>query len=219
MNNAPRIELESKACCGGLDRLTRDAWQERYENKNTGWDRGEASPMLKQWLDERILEPCRILVTGCGRGHEVIALAQAGFEVVAVDFADAAVESLRLALKEHRLNASVVQSDLFAFCPPQKFDAIYEQTCLCALHPTQWDTYQQLLSSWIAPGGKLYALFIQSTRGDGPPYHCAPEMMQQLFTEPFWTWVSDPEQGLRLVTHPSGMHELAAVLIRNKVGQ
>jgi len=39
------------------------------------------------------------------------------------------------------------------------FDAIYEQTCLCALYPDRWRQYADQLHRWLAPGGRLYALF------------------------------------------------------------
>ena len=63
-------------------------WEARYREGNTGWDRGDASPALSSWLETGALAPCRTLVPGCGRGHEVIALTRQGFEVTALDFAD-----------------------------------------------------------------------------------------------------------------------------------
>jgi len=73
--------------CGPSAALTRCYWQARYDQRQTGWNRGGASPTLLRWLAAGDLRPCRILVPGCGRGHEVVALAKADFDVTGVDFA------------------------------------------------------------------------------------------------------------------------------------
>jgi cyclopropane fatty-acyl-phospholipid synthase-like methyltransferase len=168
--------------------------------------------MLSRWLESGTLQPCRILVPGCGRGHEVIALAEAGFDVTAVDFADDAVASLNKNLDLKQLSAMVVQSDLFAFEPTQPFDAVFEQTTLCAIDPSQWQAYAQLLTCWLRPGGTLMALFMQSDKPDGPPFTCDLQSMKQLFLTTDWTWCGATQR----VEHPMGMHELACVLQRTE---
>ena len=57
-------------------------WQERFEKKQTGWDRDATSPQLLAWLESGALQPCRIAVPGCGSGWEVAELARRGFEAV-----------------------------------------------------------------------------------------------------------------------------------------
>lgn len=212
MNASNQNQSSCRSCCGTQSDLSSDAWQARYESGNTGWDRGMPSPMLGRWLEAGVLKPCRILVPGCGRGHEVVALADAGFEVTAVDFADEAVSALTKALNQRFLNATVIQSDLFAFEPTKPFDAVYEQTTLCAIDPSQWQTYEQLLACWLRPGGKLMAMFMQSDKPDGPPFHCELNSMKQLFQPTNWEWCGDAQR----VEHPMGMHELACVLQRNE---
>jgi len=100
------------------DALTSTYWQARYDEGRTGWDRGGPSPMLGIWLEAEILRPCRILIPGCGRGHEAVALAARGFDVTAVDFAEAAVHNLQTTLREKQLEAVVTQADLLEFTPP-----------------------------------------------------------------------------------------------------
>ena len=70
--------------------------------------------MLSQWIEQGELRPCRVLLPGCGRGHEAIALAELGFDVTAVDFADTAVQTLEAELRQRNLQATVIQSDLRA---------------------------------------------------------------------------------------------------------
>ena len=108
------------------------------------WDRGEASPQLGAWLAAGALKPCRILVPGCGSGYEVAALATAGFEVTALDYSSEAITRTRKQLEPAGLQARLVEADALVWQPERAFDAIYEQTCLCALYPDQrcsWSAY------------------------------------------------------------------------------
>src|ERR1035437_3796315 len=70
---------------------TSEFWQQRFENQETGWDRGSPGPQLLAWLDSAELQPCRIAVPGCGSGWEVAELAARGFDVTAIDYTAAAV--------------------------------------------------------------------------------------------------------------------------------
>lgn len=185
-----------------------DYWQDRYVNQRTGWDRGGPSPSLLERLEQGDLKPCRIVVPGSGHGHEVLALARAGFEVTAIDFAATPVQRLRKKLEEAGLSATVVQGDVVAYQPDLPFDAIYEQTCLCALAPPLWEAYENQLFQWLVPAGKLYANFMQVETEGGPPYHCDIESMQNLFSPQRWRW----DQQRCSVPHPSGITEISVVL-------
>ena len=132
---------------------TSDFWQERFEKKQTGWDRGAPSPQLLAWLESGALQPCRIAVPGCGSGWEVAELARRGFEVVGIDYTPAAVERTRALLSAQGLSAEVMQDDVLTYQPDKPFDAIYEQTCMCALHPDHWVDYARQLHQWLAPPG------------------------------------------------------------------
>ena len=115
---------------------TKEFWEQRFASGHTPWDRGEANPQLVAWLAAGALKPCRILIPGCGSGYEAAALAKAGFDVTALDYAPIAIERTRKLLDAQGLKAAVVEADALAWQPDRPFDAIYEQTCLCALYPT-----------------------------------------------------------------------------------
>ena len=197
---------------------TREFWEQRFAQGDTPWDRGEANAQLGAWLAASALEPCRILVPGCGSGYEVAALAKAGFEVTALDYASAAIARTAKRLKDAGLKANLVEADALAWQPPRAFDAVYEQTCLCALYPDHWRDYADQLHRWLQPGGRLYALFLQWLRPEategailGPPYHCDINAMRALFPQARWVW---PKPPYPRTTHPRGLAELAVVLER-----
>jgi SAM-dependent methyltransferase len=193
-------------------------WQTRFVAGETPWDRGGPSPMLVQWLSERVISPGRICVPGCGSGWEVAELARHGFEVMGLDYAPAAVERTRALLASEHLEARVEQADVLEWSPDQPFDVVYEQTCLCAIHPDSWVEYATRLHSWLRPGGVLLALFMQvpRTKGEdgriiGPPYHCDIYAMRALFPGTRWAW---PKPPYPVSPNPMGATELAVRLVR-----
>lgn len=186
-------------------------WNEKYLAGTIPWDRGEVSPALFHWLERGQLAPCRILVPGCGRGHEAAELARLGYDVTALDVAPAALAHLKAELDLVDARAELIHADALTWQPTQPFDAIYEQTCLCALEPGDWPAYERQLHGWLRPGGKLFALFMQTNRDGGPPFHCALPDMRALFPDVRWRWPSEVEQE---VPHPNGLFDIAAILNR-----
>ncbi|WKB54880.1 methyltransferase domain-containing protein [Eleftheria terrae] len=199
---------------------TRDFWQARFDAQQTPWDRGGPSPQLLAWQarGEAPAAGSRVVVPGCGSGWELATLAAQGCEVIGLDYAEAAVQRSRALLQGRGLAARVEQADVLEWAPAQPLDAVYEQTCLCALHPDAWVAYAQQLHRWLRPDGRLYALFMQALRPnaatgaiEGPPYHCDIHAMRALFPEPQWLWPKPPYEQQ---PHPMGHTELALVLLR-----
>lgn len=186
-------------------------WEDKYQANTIPWDRGTASPALQRWLEADALAHGRILVPGCGRGHEAVELARHGFHVTGLDIAPTALKLLEAELAAAGLAAETVCADALTWQPQTPFDTIYEQTCLCALQPDQWPAYEQQLFRWLKPGGHLYALFMQTGREGGPPFHCELAEMRTLFPGARWAW-ADAEA--ERVDHPNGLHELATLLTR-----
>ncbi len=186
-------------------------WEEHYRSRSIPWDRGTASPALLGWLEDGALQAGRVLIPGCGHGHEALELARRGFQVTALDIAPSALAHLAAQLQAAGVDAERVCADALAWQPTQPFDAIYEQTCLCALAPEHWTAYEQQLFAWLRPGGRLFALFMQTERPAGPPFHCALPDMRTLFSAARWRW---PDGDPGRVAHPNGFFEYAALLTR-----
>ena len=195
-----------------MSKQTQEIWESRYQKKQTGWDRGKPSEGLQYWLNSGLLAPCRILIPGCGNGYEVLALAAKGFQVTAVDIAPTPIQNLRVALNKAGLSAELVQEDFFKWQPEQPFEAIFEQTSLCALPPDLWQQYEKQLYRWLKPKGVLLAQFMQTKQGDGPPYHCKIKDMRALFSQHRWQW-SKQYNALEKTT--VGKAELMYMLVKN----
>jgi SAM-dependent methyltransferase len=196
-----------------------DFWQQRFAEQRTPWDRGAPGPHITRWRDNGELGPgLRIAVPGCGSGHDVLALARTGCLVTALDYAPAAVALTRERLVAAGVGAVVEQADVLAWQPDAPLDAVYEQTCWCALHPDHWGTYAEQLHRWLRPGGALLLLAMQCRREgaaegriEGPPYHMDIHAVRGLLPQARWQWPAPP---YAQVPHPAGWIELALCLLR-----
>ncbi len=184
-------------------------WQARYAAGTTPWERAEPNPAFLSWRASAVLTPGRILVPGAGRSHEPLLLAEAGFTVTVVDAAPDAVAAQQAALAG--FEACVEQADLLGWDAPLPFDAIYDQTCLCALPPAVWPAYVARLALWLRPGGVLAVLFMQTGQGGGPPFHCDLAQMRHLFAADGWAW---PDSLQATIGHPNGLFEQPVALRR-----
>jgi cyclopropane fatty-acyl-phospholipid synthase-like methyltransferase len=199
---------------------TRDFWKERFASGTTPWNRGAPNPQIEQWIADGTLAPGNaVIVPGCGHGWEVAALAQAGMMVVGIDFAANALDHCRQVLTHEGVTARLIDADVLHWQPDAPVDAVFEQTCLCALYPDFWQRYAAQLHAWLKPDGKLLALFMQVPRPesahgfiDGPPYHCDINAMRALFPATLWNW---PKPPYPQVENPAiERTELAVLLVR-----
>jgi SAM-dependent methyltransferase len=197
----------------------RDFWQQRFAQRQTPWDRGACGPQIERWIGDGTITPgLRIAVPGCGSGHDVLALSAAGCDVTAIDYAEGALTLARERLAAANATAEFVQADVLDWQPGRPLDAIYEQTCWCALYPDHWQAYALQLQRWLRPGGRVLMLAMQCLRPsaaegriEGPPYHMDVHMLRALLPSTHWQWPAPPYPR---VPHPAGWVELAIVLTR-----
>lgn len=147
-------------------------WNKAYqENIKPDWDMGTPNPILIDMLPRLKLTKSRILVPGCGGGHDAARFAQDGHLVTAIDFSNEAIERARKNYG-HLKNLKFEQADFFAFshAHPNSFDLIFEHTLFCAINPTK---RPHLIESWrrsLSEDGKLFAIFFIMDKRNGPPF-------------------------------------------------
>src|SRR6185503_14794852 len=86
------------------------------------WDAGGVPEELERYLATHA-NGGRVLVPGCGSGYEVRAFAEHGYEVVAIDFSEAAMEKAAEVLGD--LKSAVVLGDFFTHDFGEPFDLVY----------------------------------------------------------------------------------------------
>ena len=184
-------------------------WEARFRAERTPWERPSLHPAFVAWRASGALAPRRILLPGAGRSGEPLALARDGFDVTVVDLAESAVNVQRVRLQAAGLRGAAVQADLLEWEPAAPFDAVYDQTCLCALPPGMVERYAERLHRWVRPGGQVFMLFMQTGKEGGPPFDCPTERMRLVFGEG-WSW---PEELGGPIQHGAGQ-EIPAILTR-----
>jgi SAM-dependent methyltransferase len=133
-------------------------WNSAYLRNSIPWEKGEAAPPLLEYLEGAELKG-RVFVPGCGLGHDVRALAEAGAEPLGFDISAKAVELADGYTKTG--SETYVVGDLFNL--PEEmcgaFDWVFEHTCLSALAPTMRAAYIDAYHKALKPGGKVLAIF------------------------------------------------------------
>lgn len=144
-----------------------DFWSERFERNFTPWDKGGVPLQFQQFVTNAP-HPYVTLIPGCGLGHEVAYLSDAGWDVTAIDFSPAAVAAAQAALGKWA--GRVVQADFFCYTPPMPIQLIYERAFLCALPRHKWPAIVQRWAELLAAGGMLAGFFFFDDVPKGPPF-------------------------------------------------
>ena len=141
-------------------------WDARFAQRFTPWDQGSVPGELADFVAQRGSDRC--LIPGCGVGHEVRAMVDAGWQVTAIDFSAEAVAAAQQQLGG--LAQHVQQADFFAFAPPAPLDIIYERAFLCALPRAHWPAVAARWASLLPAGAELVGYFYFDTNPNGPPF-------------------------------------------------
>jgi len=142
-----------------------------HEEKNPGWNLGEPAEALKDMLPRLKLPKSRILVLGCGEGHDAALFAQAGHVVTAVDFSSEAIARAQKNYGEIP-GLKFVEQDVFKLDASfqKAFDIVFEHTCYCAIDPSRRKELVKVWKSVLHEQGQLMGVFFTMYKKQGPPY-------------------------------------------------
>jgi SAM-dependent methyltransferase len=163
-------------------------WESRYAAADTPWEKGSAHPALVEYLKMHRISG-RILVPGCGSGHDVRALAAQGAAAIGLDIAPGALARAEAYPKAGA--ESYLQGNLFALPADLigAFDAAWEHTCFCAIDPAQRSDYVTAVHSALKSGGQLFAIFYldpgNNSPDEGPPFEVSVSELDRLFLPHF----------------------------------
>lgn len=155
-------------------------WEERYSTERTPWDLQDSPAALRNFL-LGARPGGRVLIPGCGYGHEVGQFHAAGWKAEAVDFSPTAVARARAALGP--LGVLVREADFFSTDFGAPFDLVYERTFLCALPVERWPAYAERIHRLLRPGGVLAGVFYHGVDPDGPPFPIDAGVAKELFRD------------------------------------
>ena len=152
-----------------MEILDKEYWANRYKNNDTGWDVGDISTPLKEFIDTLKDKSISILVPGAGNAYEVEYLFRNGFNnVYLLDIAEEPIENFKKRVPDFPANQLIV-GDFFE----QKgaYDLIIEQTFFCALNPNLRSKYVAKMKDLLKPRGLLVGLLFNiPLNTDKPPF-------------------------------------------------
>lgn len=163
-------------------------WESHYVTNDMPWEKGAPHPALVDYLTRAQVRG-KVLVPGCGTGHDVRALADHGAEPVGFDIAPSAISSAQTFPRTG--NETYILGNLFDLDPTLigAFDWVFEHTCFCAIDPSQRSAYVESVYAALKPGGQLLAIFYLDPGNDspdeGPPFEVPIAELDRLFLPGF----------------------------------
>ncbi|SNS24871.1 thiopurine S-methyltransferase [Belliella buryatensis] len=149
--------------------LDQSYWTSRYKQNQIGWDVGQATTPIKQYLDQVEDKSIRILFPGAGNAYEAIYAWENGFQNIHVlDFSIFPLENFQ---KQHPdfPNDQIHHQDFFQH--EYQYDLILEQTFFCALPVDIRQEYAIKMHDSLKQGGLLVGvMFNRIFEHDGPPF-------------------------------------------------
>jgi SAM-dependent methyltransferase len=130
-----------------------------YEAGKPPWDTDVTPPELVALVEgQDPLPPGRALELGCGTGTNAIYLARHGWDVVAVDFIDGAVEQARGKAATAGVTPRFLCADatrLDNVDAPGPYDLFFDLSCFCAIPPHRRDAYAAGVTHRAATDARL----------------------------------------------------------------
>lgn len=163
-----------------------DFWEQRYRNGTTPWDAGGVPAAVQDLVASQSATQAgapRVLVPGCGNAWEARHLCELGWDVLALDFSEAAVAGAAQIMGPWR--DRLMLADFFSFAADAPFDIIYERAFLCALPRHRWPDYAARCADLLRPGGRLAGFFYFGGEPKGPPFMIEPAALDALLTANF----------------------------------
>ena len=151
-----------------MEHLSKEFWDQRYKDAQTGWDVGSISRPLKEYVDQLPDKSVRILIPGCGNSYEAEYLHRLGFtDVHVVDISELPLKNFHLRLPDFPVEHLHFE-DFFEH--NGEYDLILEQTFFCAIDPSSRQKYAQKMANLLTQGGKLVGVLFDKVPGEGPPF-------------------------------------------------
>jgi len=166
--------------------LDKDYWTTRYLQNETGWDVGEITQPLKEYIDQLRNNELKILIPGAGNAYEAEFLFNKGFKnVFVIDISEEPLKNIRQRVPNFP-KQNLLLGDFFEL--NKTFDLILEQTFFCALNPALRSAYAKKMNELLANKGKLAGvLFNDVLNADKPPFGGNAEEYKNYF-EPYFNF-------------------------------
>ncbi|MCC7333349.1 MAG: methyltransferase [Flavobacteriales bacterium] len=152
-----------------MKNLDKKFWNDRYINNETGWDLGNISTPIKEYIDQLTDKTIKILIPGCGNAHEAEYAFKKGFSnLFLLDLSPLALQNFKARVPDFP-DDNLICNDFFNH--NNSYDLIIEQTFFCAIDPKLRNQYAKHTAKLLNKNGKLVGLlFDDKLNDDKPPF-------------------------------------------------
>lgn len=159
-------------------------WEKKWQENQTGWDLGSASPPIVEYFKSFPNKNIKILIPGCGNAHEAEFLLKEGFKNITIlDISPTAVAILKQKFKKYP-EIKIINQDFFLH--ESSYDVMIEQTFFCALNPIWREKYAIKSSEILAENGKIIGLLFDTLfEKEGPPFGGSISEYEPIFKKHF----------------------------------
>lgn len=149
--------------------LDKTFWNQRYLDKEIGWDLGKVATPLKEYFDQLENKNLRIIIPGCGNAYEAEYLFNKGFKnIFLIDLSPTALEQFATRVLNFPQDQLICGN---FFEHNNTYDLMVEQTFFCAINPELRGNYAQHAANILTPNGKLVGLLFNETLNtEHPPF-------------------------------------------------
>jgi len=148
------------------EKVGRIYYRRAYAGGHPHWDTGQVPELLAGVLAG--MRPGRVLDLGCGTGTAAVHLASLGWQVVGVDFAEAAIDAARRRAAAAGVSVDLRVGDvtqLGGVVGTQTFDLILDVGCYHGLSPRGRERYAAGVARAAAAGATLLVYGFRSVPG------------------------------------------------------
>ncbi|MCX7420339.1 MAG: methyltransferase domain-containing protein [Planctomycetia bacterium] len=145
-------------------------WDQRYQTGDTPWDSGIVERELVRFLQDESISPGQAFELGCGAGTNAVYLAQNGFQVVAADCSEFALERARKTATESGVYSNFIKADLCSLTDvgrtlgsdaaslQQSFSFLFDRGCFHCLRKLNLSGLMETLEWLAAPHARFLML-------------------------------------------------------------
>ena len=185
-----------------------DMSQQRFDREyaeKPAWDIGKAQHAMIERLSLcELASP--VIEVGCGMGYLSVFLAEQGYDVLGIDFAEKAVNASKKLASSKSSNAKFETRDVFSLADYDKnFNTVIDCCFFHMFDDESRQQYQLLLQGILKPGGKLYMLnFAIDLPTPNAPRGISREDLESLFVKG-WKIHSIEDATIEVTFAPSGI--------------
>jgi len=154
--------------------------ENKESQENIPWARQAVNPLLQSYMDDEAVHQGKALVIGCGLGDDAMALAEAGYDVTAIDVSKTALDLARERFPD--ANIAFKKQDIFEYY--EAFDFVFEALTIQSLPVEFRKQMITAVANTVKVGGKLLLVAHKKDEDfDGPPWPLTQEEVDRFKKE------------------------------------